>query len=202
MAQLRRGLLCLAAVCVLLSLLAVGISAYVVWAEKPRILAREEQPPEALDCILVLGCGLGPDGRPKPMLADRMRVGVTLYQRGWADRLLLSGDNSGPTYNEPGAMKTWALEQGVPEEAILLDNEGFSTAESVERARDVFGMKRLAVVTQEYHLYRALFLADRMGLEPWGVSATLRTYGPRQIIWSAREILARDKDFLRMLTGS
>lgn len=199
MKALRRGMMILLAVCVLLGVAAVGISGWMVLAERDRILEIEGEPPEKLDCILVLGCGVAPDGSPKPMLTDRMTQAVTLYQRGWSDKLLLSGDNSGPEYNEVGAMEAWALSHGVPAEAILLDNEGFSTTESIRRAAEEFGMERVVLVTQTYHLSRALFLADHLGLDAWGVSATLRTYGPKQIIWSLREVLARDKDFVRMV---
>ena len=108
-------------------------------------------------------------------------------------------DGRAPDYDEPGAMETFALARGVPEEALILDRAGVNTDASVRRARDEFGVKRVVLVTQEYHLYRALYLAESYGLEAHGVSATLRTYGPKQIIWSAREVLARDKDFARMV---
>lgn len=193
----RRLLLVLLAVCVLGSVAALGISGYVVSSQVDRI--RDwNRPPGKVDAILVLGCGVDANGRPKPMLKDRLSVGGNLRQAGWSDRLLLSGDNSGPGYNEVGAMKDWLEMAGLPQDALILDNEGFNTDASIRRARDVFGMKRIVIVTQRYHLYRALYLAEAYGLEAYGVSATLRTYGPKQILWSAREILARDKDFLRM----
>ena len=198
---LRRILLLLLALCVLGAALAFGASGWVVLHERNAILSAEDAPPEDPDCILVLGCGVDAQGRPKPMLHDRMTVAVELYEKGWADRLLLSGDNSGPAYNEVGAMETFALDPGVPAEALLLDNEGFNTDASIRRAKEVFGMERVVIVTQEYHLFRALFLAESYGLEASGVSATLRTYGPKQAIWSLREVLARDKDFVRMAFG-
>ena len=198
---LHHILLILLALCVLGTALAFGVSGWVVLHERNSILSAEDAPPEDMDCILVLGCGVDAQGRPKPMLHDRMTVAVELYEKGWADKLLLSGDNSGPVYNEVGAMETFALEHGVPNEALLLDNEGFNTDASIRRARDVFGMERVVIVTQEYHLFRALFLAESYGLEASGVSATLRTYGPKQVIWSLREVLARDKDFTRMVFG-
>ncbi len=198
---LRRILLLLLALCVLGAALAFGVSGWVVLHERNSILSAEDVPSKDLDCILVLGCGVDAQGRPKPMLHDRMTVAVELYEKGWADKLLLSGDNSGPAYNEVGAMETFALEHGVPSEALLLDNEGFNTDASIRRARDVFGMEQVVIVTQEYHLFRALFLAESYGLKTYGVSATLRTYGPKQVIWSLREVLARDKDFMRMVFG-
>ena len=198
---LRRALLLLLALCVLGAALAFGVSGWMVLHTRNNVLSVEDTPPESPDCILVLGCGVDPQGRPKPMLYDRMTVAVELYDKGWADTLLLTGDNSGPDYNEVGAMETFALEHGVPNEALLLDNEGFNTDASIRRARDVFGMERVVIVTQEYHLFRALFLAESYGMKTYGVSATLRTYGPKQVIWSLREVLARDKDFTRMVFG-
>ena len=204
MKALRRVLLALLALCVLGGVLAFGISGWMVRSQWDRVLSADDPnmaAPQAsadFDCILVLGCGVDAQGRPKPMLHDRMTVAVELYEKGWADKLLLTGDNSGPSYNEVGAMETFALDRGVPAEALLLDNEGFNTDASIRRARDVFGMEHVVIVTQEYHLFRALFLAESYGLEASGVSATLRTYGPRQVIWSLREVLARDKDFVRM----
>ena len=207
MKLLRRLLLLLLTLCVLSGLAALGISGWMVRSQEACVLSADDPnmaDPAAraeLDAILVLGCGVDANGRPKPMLHDRMSVAVELYEKGWADKLVLSGDNSGPDYNEVGAMETFALERGVPASALLLDHEGFNTDASIRRARDEFGVKRVVLVTQEYHLYRALYLARAYGLEAWGVSATLRTYGPKQTIWSAREILARDKDFVRMALG-
>lgn len=173
----------------------LGGSVYVVWSARAEILSQEETPPANLDCILVLGCGVHADGTPTPMLRSRMTRAVELYQAGWADKLLLSGDNSRADYNEVATMKTLALEGGVPEEDIVLDHAGFSTYDSLYRAQDVFLVKRLVIVTQEYHLSRALYLADALGLEAWGVAAAPRN-DAGQIMRDAREILARDKAIL------
>jgi vancomycin permeability regulator SanA len=174
--------------------LALGISAYVVHSTKDAILTQEDTPPQDLDCILVLGCGIHPDGSPTPMLASRLARGAELYEAGWADKILLSGDNSGKSYNELATMERVILELGVPQEALVMDHAGFSTYESIYRAKHEFGMQRVVIVTQEYHLYRALYLADALGLEAWGVAAAPRN-DAGQIGRSLREILARDKDF-------
>lgn len=173
----------------------LGGSVYVVWSARAEILSQEEAPPANLDCILVLGCGVHADGTPTPMLRSRMTRAVELYQAGWADKLLLSGDNSRADYNEVATMKTLALEGGVPEEDIVLDHAGFSTYDSLYRARDVFLAERIVIITQEYHLSRALCLADALGLEAWGVAAAPRN-DAGQIMRDAREILARDKAIL------
>ena len=174
--------------------LALGISAYVVHATEDAILTQEDTPPQDLDCILVLGCGIHPDGSPPPMLASRLARGAELYEAGWADKILLSGDDSGEDYNELASMERVILELGVPQEALVMDHAGFSTYESIYRAKHEFGMQRVVIVTQEYHLYRALYLADALGLEAWGVAAAPRN-DAGQIGRSLREILARDKDF-------
>ena len=174
--------------------LALGISGYVVHSTKDSILPLEDTPPEDLDCILVLGCGIRPDGSPTPMLASRLTRGAELYQAGWADKVLLSGDNSGESYNELATMERVILELGVPPEALVMDHAGFSTYESIYRAKHGFGMQQVVIVTQEYHLYRALYLADALGLEAWGVAAAPRN-DAGQIGRSLREVLARDKDF-------
>ena len=174
--------------------LALGISAYVVKTTEDAILTQEDTPPQDLDCILVLGCGIRPDGSPTPMLSSRITRGAELYQAGWAETVLLSGDDSGEDYNELATMERVILDLGVPQEVLVMDHAGFSTYESIYRAKHEFGMQRVVIVTQAYHLYRALYLADALGLEAWGVAAAPRN-DAGQIGRSLREILARDKDF-------
>ena len=148
-----------------------------------------------VDMILVLGAGLRSDGSPSDMLADRLRVGVSLWKDGVCDTMLMSGDNSGEYYNEVAAMREFAIDCGIPSEAIVLDGEGFSTYESIFRAINEFGAKKIIIVTQEYHLYRAIYVAKALGIEVYGVSADLNTYRA-QIYRDIREHLARFKDFL------
>ena len=149
--------------------------------------------PEA-DCIIVLGCGVYPDGSPSPMLSDRIARGVELYEQGVAPKLLMSGDHGKVDYNEVGKMKEVALDAGVPSEDVFMDHAGFSTYETMARARDVFGAKRVIVVTQDYHLPRALYLAQSLGLDAYGVAADLRPYAGQEAR-DFREVLARVKDF-------
>ncbi len=147
------------------------------------------------DCILVLGAGLRPDGSPSDMLYDRVAVGVELYHALGGVPILMSGDQTGD-YNEVAAMKKLALSLGVPEDKILLDPQGYSTYESVSRAKENFGVRRILVVTQEYHLHRALYLAESQDIEACGVSADLRAYRG-QTKREVREILARFKDLFQ-----
>ena len=173
-----------------------GVNAYVQASVQDRILTEEQAAElEEIDCVLVLGCGLEADGSPSPMLHDRLQQGVALYQKEAAPKLLVSGDHGREEYDEVNAMKRFAEEQGVPSEDVFMDHAGFSTYESVYRARDIFQVRRMAIVTQEYHLSRALYIAKRLGIEAWGVPADPRTYSG-QTARDLREILARDKDFL------
>jgi len=149
---------------------------------------------EKADCIMVLGCQVKADGSLSHMLEDRLKRGVALYKAGAAPKLLMSGDHGQVSYNEVAAMKQYAIDQGVPSEDIFMDHAGFSTYESVYRARDIFQVERIIIVSQEYHLYRALHVAQALGLESWGVASDYRTYSG-QSVRDIREVLARVKDF-------
>ena len=149
---------------------------------------------EVYDCILVLGAGLRSDGSPSDMLSDRLRGAVELYRRGVSDTVLLSGDRSGEKYDEVSAMAAYCVSEGIPEEAIVRDFEGYSTYESVNNAIRKLGFTRFVVVTQEYHLYRAVYTALEMGADAVGFSADYRVYRG-QPFRDAREVVARVKDF-------
>ncbi len=172
-----------------------GIDFYVRSSTKDRIISPENASSVSdADCILVLGAGIRTDGSPSPMLQDRLNTGIELYQNGAAPKLLMSGDHGRKKYNEVQTMKDIALDQGVPSEDVFMDHAGFSTYDSLYRARDVFQARKVIIVTQKYHLYRALYIARSLGLDAWGVSADTRRYrGQSQRDF--REILARDKDF-------
>ena len=172
-----------------------GIDFYVRSSTKDRIISPEDVSSVSdADCILVLGAGIRADGSPSPMLQDRLNTGIELYQNNAAPKLLMSGDHGRKKYNEVQTMKDIALDQGVPSEDVFMDHAGFSTYDSLYRARDVFQARKVIIVTQKYHLYRALYIARSLGLDTWGVSADTRRYrGQSQRDF--REILARDKDF-------
>jgi len=153
---------------------------------------------EKADCILVLGAAVKPDGTPSAMLEDRLAVGVALYKDGAADKLLLSGDNGSVEYNEVKAMKNYALAHGVAAKDIYLDHAGFSTYESMYRAQAVFGVERVIIVTQTYHEYRAIYDAQRLGMQAAGVSADQQRYSG-QTGRDLREVLARIKDFFKCI---
>jgi len=145
------------------------------------------------DYILVLGCGVYPDQTLTPMLSDRVSVAVSVFQTGICDRILMSGDHRSDAYNEVDPMKNEAVSLGVPTQAIVTDPHGVSTYDSIARLAMIFGGKRVLIVTQEYHLPRALYLAERMGVDAYGVVADQRPY--REQLWyDFREMFARCKD--------
>ena len=162
------------------------------------LLSTEDQIVEEYEggysCILVLGAGVRPDGTPSHMLEDRIIKAVELYKSGVSDILLMSGDHASDSYNEVGTMKSYAMSLGVPEEAIVCDGKGFSTYESIWRAKEVYGYSSMIIVTQTYHLYRALYIANALNADAHGASASLRYYGG-QIFNDLREAIARCKDF-------
>lgn len=174
----------------------VGINDWVIQSTASRIVTAEKATElQDVECILVLGCSVRPDGSPSPMLAERLQRGVELYENSVAPKLLMSGDNGQVEYNEVAAMANFALEKGVPSHDIFLDYAGFSTYESIYRAKEIFQTKKILIVTQKYHLHRALYIAQAMGLDAYGVSSDTQVYAG-QVNRDVREILARNKDFL------
>lgn len=189
------------ALCIILALAilggfgALGINGWVKYTTQDRILSPEQAAKlQDVDCILVLGCLVHENGSPSHMLEDRLKRSVELYFAGAAPKLLMSGDHGTKGYNEVDAMKRYAVEAEIASEDIFMDHAGFSTYESVYRAKDIFGAKKVIIVTQQYHLYRALYAANALGLEAYGVAADYREYAG-QTVRDIREILARVKDF-------
>lgn len=190
---------CCAAVLVA-AVYAFTINGYVIHKTKSRVLsANEAAGLSDIDCILVLGAAVKPDKTPSNMLYDRIMTGVSLYKLGAAEDIIMSGDHGSNDYNEVGTMKKYAIEEGVPSNAIYMDHAGFSTYDSLYRAKNIFGAQRILIVSQEYHLYRAIYLAEALGMEAYGVSADLRGYAG-QTKREIREILARNKDFILAIT--
>lgn len=180
---------------VLGAIVVLCINGYVVNSTKGQILTEEEAAKlQDVDCIVVLGCQVKSDGTPSHMLEDRLRRGVALYQAGAAPKLLMSGDHGTKGYDEVDAMKRYAFNAGIASKDIFMDHAGFSTYETVYRAKEIFGAKKVIFVTQTYHLYRTLHIANALGLEAYGVAAEYRTYSG-QFGRDVREILARVKDF-------
>ena len=184
-------ILCL---CVLGGGFVLGVNLHVKAVTRDYILTEEQAAELAnVDAILVLGCHVRDSGEPSDMLRDRLMRGVALYERGAAPKLLMSGDHGQVEYDEVNTMKQFAVDAGVPSEDVFMDHAGFSTYESVYRAKAIFGADTLIIVTQEYHLYRALYIAEKLGVEAYGVAADYHTYAG-QLYRDVRETAARVQD--------
>ena len=182
----------------LIGIAAVSLSVYMVKATEINIFTADTfKNDEKADCILILGAGVK-DGRPKPMLRDRLLTGIELYKSGAAKKIIMSGDHGRTDYDEVNVMRAFAIEQGVRAEDIFLDHAGFSTYDSVYRAKNIFGAENIIIVSQKYHLYRALYISEKLDVKAAGVSANLNTYGG-QLKRDIREIIARDKDFFKCI---
>ena len=176
-----------------------AIDAHVQTTAGPRIVTADEAAVLGnVDCVLVLGCGVHPDGCPSDMLADRIAQGVALYENGTSPKLLMSGDHGRADYDEVNAMREMAVQAGLPADDVFMDHAGFSTYESMYRAKNVFGCSRVVIATQTYHLYRALYSAHALGVDAVGVASDYRSYG-KQTWYDVREIPARTKDFFKAL---
>lgn len=147
------------------------------------------------DVALVLGALVHKDGTPSKILADRLDFSIDLYKKDKVSKILVSGDNSRKEYNEVIAMKKYIVDKGVNEDDVYMDYAGFSTYDSVYRAKEIFGIKNMVVVTQDYHLSRGVYIARKLGIDAYGTSSDKHHY-PKLIIYKIREALARCKDFV------
>ena len=188
----------IAGIALLIGIAAVSLSVYMVKATEKNIFTADTfKNDEKADCILILGAGVK-DDKPKPMLRDRLLTGIELYKSGAAKKIIMSGDHGRADYDEVNVMRSFAIEQGVRAEDIFLDHAGFSTYDSVYRAKNIFGAENIIIVSQKYHLYRALYISEKLDVKAAGVSANLNTYGG-QLKRDIREIIARDKDFFKCI---
>ncbi len=151
---------------------------------------------ENYDAIIILGAGVWGDS-PSPMLRDRLEEGIKLYKDGVSSKILMSGDHGKESYDEVNIMKEYAIESGIPSEDVFMDHAGFSTYESIYRAKKIFKIKKAVIVTQKYHLYRSLYISNKLGLTAYGKD-TNRTYSG-QMYRDIREFLARDKAFINCI---
>lgn len=179
-------------------ILVLSINFYVVGIAKNKMIKDNDYSLlKDVDCILILGAGIWGD-KPSPMLQDRLDEGIKLYNEGIAPKIIMSGDHGREEYDEVNIMKEYAIEQGVPSEDIFMDHAGFSTYESIYRAKEIFDADNIVIVTQEYHLYRALYIADKLNINAYGVNSDPRKYSG-QTFRELREILARNKDFINCI---
>ena len=172
------------------------INLYVRLFTHRQILKKDCSKLKGLDCILVLGAGIINNSRPTLMLRDRLEKAIELYQKGVSPKIIMSGDHGTKYHDEVNIMKNYAIEKGVPSEDIFMDHAGFCSYDSIYRAKEIFGAKKIVIVTQKYHLYRALYIANKLDVESYGVKADARSY--RKIIYyELREILATYKNFFK-----
>lgn len=196
-AKLKRLVGALLVIALLVIQIPVLINAYMFEFSNRYFLDIDEISKEKFDCVLVLGAGVRGDS-PTPMLKERLSKGLEVYKTGCTDRILMSGDHGRTEYDEVNVMKTYAIENGAVADEVFMDHAGFSTYETMYRARDIFEVKKVIIVTQKYHLYRAVYNARKLGLDASGIPADgmynyslpVRTYN------NTREALARVKDFL------
>ena len=191
-------LVILLSVLIVMALSPFMVNAHVMHTSEAEILKAEEAAGYEADCILVLGALVYDNGDLSDMLKDRVKVGIQLYESGAGKKTLMSGDHGTKEYDEVNAMKKYAMAAGVPEEDIFMDHAGFCTYDSIYRAKEVFDVKKVIIVTQEYHLYRALYIAESLGIEAVGVDSDLQGY-LGQDKRDFREFLARNKEFVTCL---
>ncbi len=182
----------------IIGLIILIINTYVKKSTEKQILKQKEyEKLKDVDCILVLGAAVWGDN-PSPMLEDRLLEGINLYNNNVAKKIIMSGDHGRTEHDEVNIMKDYAIEKGVPSEDIFMDHAGFSTYESIYRAKEIFKAKKIVIVTQKYHLYRALHIANKLGIEAYGVGSDPRRY-VGETNREVREILARNKDFIKCI---
>lgn len=182
-------------VLIVIILVPVIINFYIILSTKNRIVSGDSELLTDIDYIVILGAGIR-RGKPSPMLEDRLKTGISLYNNDISNKILITGDHMNDDYDEVTVMKNYLLEHGIPEEDIITDNYGISTYDSIYRVKNVYKSNKVVIVSQRYHLYRALFLSDNLDLESYGVEADLRYYYG-QWYREIREILARNKDFIK-----
>ena len=181
---------------IIVLILIISINSYVIITTKNKIITSNTSI-EKTDCIIVLGAGLRND-KPSLMLEDRLKKGIETYNNGISNKIIMSGDHTRKNHDEVNIMKEYAINNNVPSEDIFMDHAGISTYDSIYRAKNIFNAKKIVIITQKYHLYRALYIANQLGLEAYGVEAPKKIYRGntyREI----REILARNKDFIKCL---
>ena len=183
-------------VTLILTIILLGINYYVKKSTSERIVDDYNNLTD-IDAIIILGAGVR-NNRPSPMLEDRLQKGLELYNNKASNKIIVSGDHGRADYDEVNIMKSYIICNGVPTSDVFMDHAGFSTYDSIYRAKEIFMAKKVVIVSQEYHLYRALYIANRLGLEAYGVKTESKEYygdNYREL----REIIARIKDFFKVI---
>ena len=175
-----------------------AFNAFVVFSAKDRVFEKADfAQMEISDCILVLGAGVRNES-PSPMLKDRLDCAIFLYESGKAPKIIMSGDHGTVDYDEVNVMKTYAVGKGVESSDIFMDHAGFSSYDSIYRAKEIFGAQKIIIVSQKYHLYRAIYIAKSLGLDSSGAVSDARAYAGQRLR-EVREVFARNKDFFKCI---
>lgn len=188
---------------ILLSLIVIGlgaimiIDAYVISNSKEYIKEDTKLIQDA-DAIVILGCQVKEDGTLSLMLRDRLNKGVELYKAGVAPKVIVSGDHTREDYDEVNAMKNYLIENGIPSSDIFMDHAGIATYDTMYRAKNIFGVEKCVAVTQNYHLYRTIYIGNKLGMETYGYASEGENYFG-QAMRDLRETLARNKDFVKCI---
>lgn len=195
MKKIKKIIRCLAAFVLLGVMMLFAVNGYVVLLSGDNFATIKElkEKETKADAVVVLGAQVKPDGKPSVMLRERLDTGIEIYKAGLTERIIMSGDHGSDDYDEVNTMKDYAIEQGVPSEHIFMDHAGFSTYESMYRAKEIFQAENIIVVTQKYHLYRAIYDAEAMGMQAEGVACDTAVYSGDKYR-KFRESIARVKD--------
>lgn len=183
---------------IILGIMTLAINLYMINYAKDFILTEDELSTKNVDCITVLGASVKSNGTPSNMLEDRLNEGVILYNIGVSNRIMMSGDHKSDSYDEVNTMKSYAIEKGIPSSSIFMDHAGLNTYDSMYRLKNIFEVNTTVIVTQDYHLYRAIYIARELGIEAYGVASNPREYSG-QFYRDMREILARVKDYFNVI---
>lgn len=196
MSKLKRIFICFVTLAFFGVVVVLGINYYVIFSQNQNILTVEElNDVTDAEYIMVLGCGVR-DGEPSDMLEDRLLRALEVAEKIPDARLILTGNTASDEYDEVAVMKKFCISKGFDENEIITDGDGFSTGESVTNLKKLFGGKKTVIVTQKYHLYRALHIAKQYGIEACGVASNQRRYA-MQVYYSLREVAARNKDYVK-----
>lgn len=194
----KRVIIVMVIIIFIILIVALGMNFFVINKTKNKVISEEQAKKLSdVDCILVLGAGIWGNS-PSPMLEDRLLQGISLYKNNVSDKIIMSGDHGTKEYDEVNVMKQFAIEKQVESEDIFMDHAGFSTYDSIYRAKEIFQAKKIIIVTQKYHIYRALYIAEKLGIEAYGVNSDPRKYAG-QVVRDLREIIARDKDLVKCI---
>lgn len=181
-------------------IISILINLIVVLTTRKQILDLDSIRETDYDCIIILGAGIR-NNQPSPMLEDRLLTGKEIYNAKVSKKILVSGDHSKIDYDEVTVMKNYLIEAGISSDKIFMDHNGLSTYDSIYRAKKIYKAQKVIIVTQDYHLYRALYIAKKLDLEAVGIVANKRTY-QNQIKRDIREYIARTKDFFKCIAKS